>query len=85
MLAGRVVKQPIGILTGKMMPMQRRVCTCHQTSCDDPSSTSYTVLRIQLLCYFFQLAVERGVKNTENTFRVLLTSDAGELRCCKAY
>ena len=34
---------------------------------------------------FFQLAVERDVKNTENPFRVLLTSNAGELRCWKAY
>ena len=32
----------------------------------------------------FQLAVERAVKNTENLCRVLLTSDAVELRCWKA-
>ena len=32
-----------------------------------------------------ETTVERGVKNTENPFRVLLTSDAGGLRCWKAY
>ena len=44
---------------------------------------SDTGSELLLFALLFQLAVERGVKNTENPFRVLLASDAGELRCWK--
>ena len=53
----------------------------HQTSCDDLYLCIEKLTELNL----FQLAVDCGVKNTENPFRVLITSDARELKCWKAY
>ena len=55
-------------------------------SCKQPFlKHSKTDAELDTLLYELLIPVERGVKNTENPFRVLLTSNAGELRCWKAY